>query len=138
MPPKVTQRLYDIANKLADEKEAAKRLPLPKHLEQPESFRRSIPLGREVPEAELRDWLEQICSTNKWVAQTHRNVDLICKTFLFDDRIRRERTLQDLVAAVKIADAQYRLDRTPEPGPPQFEDSSFASAAQVLERVLGS
>ena len=50
------------------------------------------------------------------------------KVFLFDKRLSPQHTLQDLVQAVKIADAKHRLDKNappPPPAPPTFPDDPF-------------
>ena len=98
---------------------------LPAHLVQPESVRPIIRMGRTVEEAELRDWLQQIFTANPWMAFTTRNVDLISKVFLFDARMSPQRTLQDLIQAVKITDAEQRPDRVPPPPKPQFPDDDL-------------
>jgi hypothetical protein len=123
MPPTPAQRLYQLGDRLRAEE--SKPVVLPAHLVQPESSRPIIPMRREVSEVELRDWLQQIFNANPWMAFTHRNVDLISKTFLFDERIPITRNMQDLIQAVKIADAEHRLDKSappPPPAPPTFPD----------------
>jgi hypothetical protein len=121
MPPTPAQRLYEMGRKHRESEERP--VVLPAHLVQPKS---AIPvsrsLGRTVEEAELRDWLQQIFNANPWMALTHRNVDLISKTFLFDERIPITRNMQDLIQAVKLVDAEQHLDRTPPPPKPQFPD----------------
>jgi hypothetical protein len=82
-------------------------------------------LGRTVDEAELRNWLQQIANANQWFALTYRNLDIVSKIFLFDPRLSTQHTMQDLVNAVKIADAEHRLDKNappPPPAPPTFPD----------------
>jgi hypothetical protein len=59
------------------------------------------------------------------MALTTRNVDIISKIFLFDERLSPQHTMQDLVNALKIADAEQHLDRTPSPPKPQFPDDDL-------------
>jgi hypothetical protein len=116
MPPKPSTLLYIKGEALR----AAEATPvvLPKDLVQPESSCPIRPLGREVLEAELQDWLQQIANVNQWFALTYRNIDLVTKVFLFDERLSPQHTMEDLVNAVKIADAEHRLDKNAPPPPP--------------------
>jgi hypothetical protein len=47
----------------------------------------SRPIGRTVEQEELQSMLQQVFAANPWLGFTHRNVDLISKVFLFDERI---------------------------------------------------
>ncbi len=80
------------------------------------------PLGREVTAAELEDWFKQNAAASPWLAITARNVDIVTKVFLNDERIPLTHNLQDLVKAVEIADREHRLDKNVPPKP-KFEDS---------------
>lgn len=121
MAPTPSQRLYEMGDRLRAAE--AKPVELPKHLVQPESRKPIRPLGREVSEPELQDWLQQISNANPWFALTYRNIDLVTKTFLFDERLSPQHTMADLIQAVKIADAEQRLDKNAPPPKPKFEDS---------------
>ena len=111
-----SHRLYEIGQQIRDEKNAAKKTPLPEHLREP--LRSSRPLGRTVEAAELESWFKEIASVNSWFALTSHNLDIVSRIFLFDERIPLTRNQQDLVLAIKIAKAEHRLDVNAPPPPP--------------------
>jgi hypothetical protein len=122
MPYRPSQRLYELGRR-HEESERKTPRTLPKDLLEPEKITRpSRPLGREVTEAEAKGYLEQIFKANPHFAITHRNIDLVMKTWLNDYRLSIQHTLEDMVQAFKIAEAEHRLDKTPKPDPPKFPD----------------
>ena len=134
MAPTPSQRLYEMGDRLRAAE--AKPVELPAHLVQPESRKPIRPFGREVSEAELQDWLQQISNANPWLALTYRNIDLVTKTFLFDERLSPQHTMADLIQAVKIADAEQRLDKNAPPPPPQFPDDDLSQPLSEGELPL--
>jgi hypothetical protein len=78
----------------------------------------SRPLGREVSAAELEDWFKRIAAASPWFALSARNINICTNVFLSDPRIPLTHNLQDLIAAIELADCEHRLDRNAPPPPP--------------------
>jgi hypothetical protein len=126
MPPKPSARLYEMGRKHRESEEQPI-TELPAHLQQPESRKPIRPMGRTVSEDELRGGIQSVLDKNPWIACTHRNIDLITKVFLFDtERMSPQRNMEDLMNAVKIVEAEHRLDRTPPPPKEVFPDDDLS------------